>query len=90
MTIILSNLNRFTNFFSLEDLLVNLQLNGILKIRLHLAHVSTPPCETLMLAKQAIIDNLQGSVAAYLRCGVVINNQIKKDFFAECESEKMF
>ena len=33
-----------------------------------------------MLAKQAIIDNLQGSVAAYLRCGGVINNQIKKDF----------
>ena len=29
-------------------------------------------------AKQAINNKLQGSVAAYLRCGVVVNNQIKK------------
>ena len=28
--------------------------------------------------KQAISDNLQGSVATYLRCGDVVNNQIKK------------
>jgi len=31
-----------------------------------------------MLAKQAINDKLQGSVATYLRCGEVVNNQIKK------------
>ena len=31
-----------------------------------------------MSAKQAINNKLQGSVAAYLRCGVVVNNQIKK------------
>ena len=31
-----------------------------------------------MLAKQAINDKLQGSVAAHLRCGGVVNNQIKK------------
>ena len=31
-----------------------------------------------MSAKQAINDKLQGSVAAYLRCGGVVNNQIKK------------
>ena len=31
-----------------------------------------------MLAKQAINDRLQGSVATYLRCGGVVNNQIKK------------
>jgi len=31
-----------------------------------------------MLAKQAINDKLQGSVAAHLRCGGVINNKIKK------------
>jgi len=31
-----------------------------------------------MSAKQAINDKLQGSVATYLRCGVVVNNQIKK------------
>jgi len=32
-----------------------------------------------MLAKQAINDKLQGSVATYLRCGGVANNEIKKD-----------
>jgi len=31
-----------------------------------------------MSAKQAISDKLQGSVATYLRCGGVVNNQIKK------------
>jgi len=31
-----------------------------------------------MSVKQAINDKLQGSVAAYLRCGGVVNNQIKK------------
>jgi len=31
-----------------------------------------------MLAKQAINDKLQGSVATYFRCGGVVNNQIKK------------
>jgi len=29
-------------------------------------------------AKQAINDNLQGSVAAFLRCHGIVNNQIKK------------
>ena len=31
-----------------------------------------------MSAIQAINDKLQGSVATYLRCGGVVNNQIKK------------
>ena len=31
-----------------------------------------------MSAKQAIYDKLQRSVATYLRCGGVVNNQIKK------------
>jgi len=48
------------------------------KISLHLAYVATLPCETLMSAKQAINDKLQGSVATYLRCGWIVNNQIKK------------
>ena len=34
--------------------------------------------ETLISAKQAINDKLQGSVATYLKCGGVVNNQIKK------------
>jgi len=32
----------------------------------------------LMLAKQAINDKLQGSVATYLRCGGAVNNHIRK------------
>jgi len=32
-----------------------------------------------MSAKQAIHNQLQGSVATYLRCGGVVNNQIKKN-----------
>jgi len=50
----------------------------ISKIPLHLAYVATLPCETLMSAKQAINDKLRGSVATYLSCGGVVNNQIKK------------
>jgi len=51
----------------------------ILKIPPHLVYVATLPCETFTSAKQAINDKLQGtcSAAAYLRCGVVVNNQIK-------------
>jgi len=49
------------------------------KIPPHLAHVATLPSERLMSAKQAINDKLQGSVATYLRCDGVVNNQIKKD-----------
>jgi len=33
---------------------------------------------TTVSAKQAIYDKLQGSVATYLRCGGVVNNQVKK------------
>jgi len=69
MTIILSNLNRFTIFFSVE---------WILNTSTHLAYVATLPCETLLSAKQAINDKLQGSVATYLRYGGVVNKQIKK------------
>jgi len=77
MTIILSNLNRFKKI-SLQDSLVNLQfkknfsgrflgkfaVKWILEVPSHLAYVATLPCETLMSAKQAINDKLQGSVAA--------------------------
>ena len=44
----------------------------------HLAYVAALTCETLVSAKQATNDKLQGSVAAYLRCGGVVNDQIKK------------
>jgi len=36
-----------------------------IKIQSHLAYVATLPGETLMSAKQAINDKLQGSVATY-------------------------
>jgi len=49
-----------------------------IKIQPHIAYVATLPCETLMPAKQAINDKLQGSVATYLRCGGVVSNNIKK------------
>ena len=39
---------------------------------------TTLPCETLMSAKQAINDKLQGSLATYLRPGVVVTKLIKK------------
>jgi len=78
MTIILSNLNRFTEFFS-RRFFNKFTVKRIINIPPHLAYVvATLPCETLMSAKQAINDKLQGSVATYLRYGGLINNQIKK------------
>jgi len=77
MTIILSNLHLLKKM-SLEDSLVNLQqLNGYHKSHRTL-NVTTLPCETLMSAKQTLNDKLQGSVAACLRRGGVVNNQVKK------------
>jgi len=47
-------------------------------------------CETLMSAKQAINDKLQGSVATYLRCGGVVNNHIKKGLLLSLRVNKFF
>jgi len=57
--------------------LTSLQLNEYKKVPPHLAYVATLPCETLMSAKRANNDKLQGSVATYIRCSGVVNNQIK-------------
>jgi len=54
----------------------------------HLAYVATLPCETLMSAKQAINDKLQGSVATNLRCDGVVNNQIKKGLLLSLRAKK--
>ena len=90
MTIILSNLNQSKQFFSLEDSLVNLQLRGYKKIPPHLfAYFVTLPCETLMSAKQAINDKLQGSIGTYLRCGWIVNNQIKKGLLLSAKVKKI-
>jgi len=69
--------NRIKKFFT-ERFPGKFAVKWISKMPPHLAYVATLPCETLMSAKQAINDKLQGSVAAYLRCGGVVNNQIKK------------
>jgi len=70
-------LNRFKNFFT-GRFLGNLAIKWTSKIPPPLSYVATLPCETLMSAKQAINDKLQGSVATYLRYGAVVNNKIKK------------
>jgi len=77
MTIILSNLKRFTFFFT-GRFLSKFEVKWILNFPLYLAYVATLPFETLMSAKQAINDKLQGSVATHARCTGVVNNQIKK------------
>ena len=77
MTIILSSLNRFNNFF-IGRFLSKFAVKGILEITPHLEYVATLPCETSMSAKQVINDKLQGSVATYVKCDGVVNNRIKK------------
>jgi len=53
-----------------------------------LACVATLPCKTLISAKQAINDKLQGTVAACLTCGGVVNNQIKKGLLLSLSVKK--
>jgi len=77
MTIILSNLNRFLKKCT-GGFLSKFAFTWTLKISPHLAYVATLPCKTLLSAKQATNEELQGSVATYLRCGWVVNNEIKK------------
>jgi len=55
-----------------------------------LACVATLPCKTLISAKQAINDKLQGTVAACLTCGGVVNNQIKKGLLLSLSVKKKF
>jgi len=78
MTIILSNVNRFQKKIFTERFFGKFVVKWILKIPKHLAYVATLPCEILTSANQEISDKLQGSVAKYLSCGRVVNNQIKK------------
>jgi len=43
-----------------------------------------------MSAEQAINDKLQGSVATYLRCGGVVNNQIRKSLLLSLHVGEIF
>ena len=56
----------------------------------HLAYVATLPCEILLSAKQAINDKLQHNVATYLRCGGVVNNQIKTGLLLSLRVKNFF
>ena len=60
---------KFSTKISLEDLLGKFAVKWILKIPPHLANVATLPkaCKTLMSAKQALNDKLQGSAAAHFK-----------------------
>ena len=82
MAVALSVLNRFS-IFSLQ-ILQKICSNFLLKISPHFICVATLPCEILMSENErqsqtnaVINDKLQGSVAANLRCGEVVSNQIK-------------
>jgi len=76
MTKILSNRNRF--YFFTGRCFGKFVAEWILKIPPRLAYVATLRCKTLMSAKQALHNKLQGSVATYLRCDGVVNNQLRK------------
>ena len=88
MTVIRSNLNRFTNLFFAGRFLGKFAVKRIFKIPPHLAYVATLPCETLMPAKQALDDKLESSAAVYLRCGGVVNDQIKKGLLLSLRVKK--
>jgi len=42
-----------------------------------------------MSAKQAINDKLQGSIGTYMRCGWIVNNQIKKGLLLSAKVKKI-
>ena len=76
MTIFLSYLNRSKK--NNGKFLGKFAVKWIITIPPHLACVVTLPCETLMSAKEALNEKLRGSVAAYLRCGGVVDNELRK------------
>ena len=87
MTIILSNLNRFTHFFT-RRFLSKFAVKWILNNPPHPAYVTTLLCETLTSAKQANNDTLQSSVTTCIRCGEVVNKQIKKHLLLSLRVQK--
>ena len=65
-------------YHACEKFLDKFVVKRILKLPPHLAYAATLPHETLMSAKQAVNDKLQGSVATYLKCNGAVNKQIGK------------
>jgi len=66
MTTILLDLNLLKKKILTGRFLSKFAIKCVLKIPNYLACAATLPCETLMWAKQALNDKLQGSVAAYI------------------------
>jgi len=79
MAIILSNLNRSSNYFTRRPL-GKFAVKWVLEMSPNLAYVATLPCETLTSENKVIVDKLKGSVATYLRHAGVVNDQIKKAY----------
>jgi len=85
MVTILSNLNRFSQFFS--QIICSTVV--IKKIPPHLAYVAILPCEALM-SETSDYQKIQGSVATYLRRGGVVNNRINKCLLISLSVNKIF
>jgi len=77
---ILSNLNRFKKNIT-GRCLGKFAVKRVLKIPSHLAHVAALPCETVMSAKQAINEQIQGSVAnnKQIKKGLLLSARVKKN-----------
>jgi len=81
---LLSNLNRFFNFFSLEDSLV-------ICSKMDTKNLTTPCicCHTTLwntnVRKQAINDKLHGSVATYLRPGGLSMTKVREVYCWVCQ-----
>jgi len=88
MIIILSNLNRFLKKF-IGKFLDNFAVKRILQIPPHLAYVATLPCESLMSAKQALNDKLQGNIAAYFKCDGVVITKLRKVYCWVCKWKEL-
>ena len=86
MTIILSNLNRLK--------ILTVRFHGkfadkrILKLPSYLACVAKH--KNIHVSKKIINDKLQGSIATYLKCGGIVNNQRKKGLLLSLSEKKNF
>jgi len=88
LTIILSSLNRLKKFNG--RFLAKFVVKWILKLPPHLAYVATVSRETLMSSKKPLTTNYKVySVATYLRCGGVVNNQIRKGLLLSLSVKKI-
>jgi len=85
--LILSSLNRFSIFFT--GFLGKFAVKSLLKIAPPCLHMLPHYLWNINVWKQAINDKLQNSVATYLRCVGVVNNQIKKGLLLSLSVKKI-